>query len=227
MKKVFIAIGVIILVATAVLLAVMLSDGNLSTDETESLLTTDISAETLSAGFVEGEDTVIYVDNWLKITKIFEFDGRLAVMAENVSDTDVEYAVLTVKNSKGTYTFNISALLRGLKVVLLCNDAIGFDADEIYTGWQTDDILNFAKTPEMYEDKIAVSVSEGSIAVKNISGEDISSDILVYYKEKKDDFINGSMTNRIRISGLKASAQTFVNAESLSSDNCEIIFIQY
>ena len=47
--------------------------------------------------------TEINVDNWLKITKIFEYDGKLALIAENVSDTDVEYALLTVKEGQGLF----------------------------------------------------------------------------------------------------------------------------
>ena len=171
--------------------------------------------------------TEINVDNWLKITKIFEYDGRLALIAENVSDTDVEYALLTVKEGDSSHTFNISVMLRGAKVMLLCNEDEGYNPDKIYTGWTTDNIINFEKAPVMNEDKYEIQIFDGSISVKNVSGEDITSDIFIYYKEKYDDMLNGSITHRIRIAGLKADAQTYVKSNNIDKDNCQIIFTEY
>ena len=79
----------------------------------------------------------------------------------------------------------------------------------------------------MNEDKFEVSVADGSISVKNISGADITSDIYIYYKEKKDGMLDGNVTHRISISGLKADSKTFVKAEKLNENNCQIIFTQY
>lgn len=171
--------------------------------------------------------TEINVDNWLKITKIFEYDGKLALIAENVSDTDVEYALLTVKEGETSYTFNISVMLRGAKVMLICNEDVGYNPDKFYTGWKIDNIINFEKTPVMNADKYEVQILDGSISVKNVSGEDITSDIYIYYKEKNEDLLNGSITHRIRIAGLKADAQTYVKSNNIDKDNCQIIFTEY
>ena len=171
--------------------------------------------------------TEINVDNWLKITKIFEYDGKLALIAENVSDTDVEYALLTVKEGETSYTFNISVMLRGAKVMLICNEDVGYNPDKFYTGWKIDNIINFEKTPVMNEDKYEIQILDGSISVKNVSGEDITSDIYIYYKEKNEDLLNGSITHRIRIAGLKADAQTYVKSNNIDKDNCQIIFTEY
>ncbi len=148
-------------------------------------------------------------------------------MVKNVSDVDVEYALLTVKNRNNSFTFNISALLRETKVVLICNEAVGFDPHEIYTGWKTENVVKFKKTPVMNNDKLEICVTDGSISVKNISGNDITSDILIYYKQKQDNLLNGSVTHRIRISGLEAGAQTYLKADSLNENNCQIIFTEY
>ena len=172
-------------------------------------------------------ETEINVDSWLKITKIFEYDGRLALIAENVSNTDVEYALLTVKEGDTSYTFNISVLLRGTKVMLVCNEDVRYNPDKYYTGWKTDNIINFEKSPVMNEDKYKIQIMDGSISVKNVSGEDIISDIYIYYKEKNEDLLNGSITYRIRIAGLKAGAQTYVKSNNIDRDNYQIIFTEY
>jgi uncharacterized protein YpmS len=117
--------------------------------------------------------------------------------------------------------------LRETKVVLICNEDVGFNEEEIYTGWKTENVVNFEKTPVMNDDVLNVTITDGSISVKNISGNDITSDILIYYKDKQDDVLNGSVTRRVRISGLKAESQTYVKADGLNENNCQIIFTEY
>ena len=222
MKKIFIAAGLIIVFAIFIFTVAKLTDDNATTVVTD----TTNNDESITTHTHKSE-TDINVDGWLKITKIYEYDGRLAVVAENVSDVDVEYALLTVKTRNGSFSFNVSALLRGTKGILICNESVGFNPDEIYTGWQTENIVNFKKTPVMNNDKYEVSVTDGSISVKNVSGENITSDIFIYYKDKKDDMLNGSVTHRIRIPGLKADSQTYVNAPGLNEKNCQNIFTEY
>ena len=209
MKKTFIAIGLIILVVISVFAVTQLMDDKSTSTNVDEI------------------ETVVNIDGWLKITKIYEYNGRLAVIAENVSDVDVEYALLTVKSRNNSFTFNISVLLRETKALLICNEAVGFDSHEIYTGWKTENVVNFKKTPVMNNDKFEICVTDGSISIKNISGNDITSDILIYYKQKQDNLLNGSATHRIHISGLEAGAQTYVKANNLNKDNCQIIFTEY
>ena len=87
-----------------------------------------------------------------------------------MSDTSAEYAFLSVTDMKNVFTFNVSALLSGTKVVLLCNENAGYNPDAVYTGWKTENVLRFESAPSMNEDKFEVSVADGSISVKNISG---------------------------------------------------------
>ena len=209
MKKTFIAIGLIVLIVIS------------------AFVIADFTKDSPTNIHINENKTDINVDGWLKITKIYEYNGRLALVAENVSDVDVEYALLTVKNKNDSYTFNISALLRETKVVLICNEDVGFNEEEIYTGWKTENVVNFEKTPIMNDDVLDVTITDGSISVKNISGNDITSDIFIYYKDKQDDVLNGSVTRRVRISGLKAESQTYVKADGLNENNCQIIFTEY
>ena len=224
MKKFFITAGVIILLAISVFSAVMLINGNSPAEKPTIVANNETESRTV---YTQKPSTDINVDSWLKISEITEYKGRLAVVAENISADDVEYAVLTVKNGNETYSFNASVLLRNTKVMLICNENVGFDADAVYTLWKTDNILNFATPPSMNEDVLEINVQNGSVSVKNISDKDIDSDIFIYYKDKTDGILNGSITRRIRISGLDASAKTFVNTPELNEDNCIIVFTQY
>ena len=224
MKKNIVAVVLISLTAIVVFMTVMLKFGVLPSEEASTVAETEVESKT---AYIQKPSTDINVDSWLKISEITEYNGRLAVVAENISGTDVEYAVLTVKNGNETYSFNASVLLRNTKVMLMCNENVGFDADAVYTLWKTENILNFATPPSMNEDVLEISVLNGSVSVKNISGKDIDSDILICYKDNADGIPNGSVTRRIRLSGLAASAKTFVNAPELNENNCTIMFTQY
>lgn len=214
MKKRFIAIGLILLVAVSLSVVALLK---YSSDKKDLL--NDSTAVTF-----ENSQLGVTVDRWLKIIEIDEYYGRLAVVAENVSDEDVEYALLTVKTRNSTLTFNVSALLKGTKAVLLCNESVGCDPNEVYTAWQTENKVVFENPPVMNDDIIEVQVADGSISVKNVSGKDIESDILIYYKDKKDDMVNGSVTYKIRVDALKEGSQTFVKTPDLNENNCQIVF---
>ena len=183
MKKRFVAIGLLVLVAVSLLIAVVLKNCSNGKDTQNG---STVAYQNAQLG--------VTVDSCLRIIGIDEYYGRLAVIAENVSDSDIEFAVLTVKTKSETLTFNVSALLRGTKAVLLCNEEVGSNPGEVYTAWQTKDVVLFVEPPVMNDDKIEVKIANGSISVRNISGKDIDSDIYVFYKDKKDDLVNGSIT---------------------------------
>ena len=133
--------------------------------------------------------------------------------------------VLTICAPSATvFIVFVSALLSGTKAVILCNESVGSDPGEIYTAWQTKDKVVFENPPVMHDDKFEISVLDGSISLKNISGKDIKSDIYIYYKDKKDDLVNGSVTYKIRVDALKEGSQTFVKTPDLNENNCQIVF---
>lgn len=215
MKKRFVAIGLLVLVAVSLLIAVLVKN---CSDGKDTQNGSTVAYQNAQLG--------VTVDNCIRIIGIDEYYGRLAVIAENVSDSDIEYAVLSVKTKTETLTFNVSALLRGTKAVLLCNEDVGSNPGEVYTAWQTKDVLLFEKQPVMNDDKIEVKIANGSISVRNVSGEDIDYDIYVYYKDKKDDLVNGSITYKTRIEGIKADSLTYAKAPELDENNCQIIFTE-
>lgn len=215
MKKRIVAIALAVLVVISVVAVILVKKNS----DAKNPQTTTVAFQNAQLG--------VTVDSWLKIIEIDEYYGRLAIVAENVSDSDVEYALLSVKTKSGELTFNVSALLKGTKAVLLCNEDVGSNPGEVYTAWQTKDKIVFEKTPVMNDDKLEISVLDGSVSVKNISGKDIESDIYIYYKDKKDDLVNGSVTYKFRVDGIKADSQTYVKAPEINENNCMIIFTDY
>ena len=224
MKKIIIAAGLVILLAAVILTAVMLRGGKSPSEEASTAAGIETESKT---AYTQKPATDINVDSWLKISAITSYNGRLAVVAENISGTDVEFAILTVKNGNEEYSFNASALLRNTKVMLTCNEDVNFSPDAQYTLWNTENIVYFTSPPSLHKDTFETVVNKGSISVKNISGKDIDSDIFIYYKLINDDLPDGSITHRAKLEGLDALSETIIVPSAIENYNCRIMFIEY
>ncbi len=197
-----------------------------SAEATSEKETTELTIEKESYSIQESQ-ALFTVDNWLKIYSVFEYDGKIALIAENISEENVEFAVLTLKTDDAYLTFNISALFKGERAYLVCNENYSSDIAGRITSRKTDNRILYAEEKIIDENTLSVTVKNGAFSVKNISETDISSDIFIYYKEVVNNLPNGSVTHRLRISGLKAGALTYVKADGINTDNCRIIFTEY
>ena len=183
--------------------------------------------EAITEPDISKAQSLFTVDSWLKIYSIEKYNGNIALIAENISDKDVEFAVLTLKTTDAILTFNISALFSGTKAYLISETKYSGELKNNIISWKTDNRIDFAAKPDMNEDILAVKVENGSFSVKNITDSDITSDILVYYKEISNNLIDGSVTHRIRIKGLKSGALTYLRADGINNNNCKVIFTEY
>ena len=196
-----------------------------SAEATTEKETTELTIEKESYSIQETE-ALFTVDNWLKIYSVSEYDGKISLIAENISEDNVEYAVLTLKTDDAYLTFNISALFKGEKAYLVCNENYSSDIAGRITSRKTDNRILYAEEKIIDENTLSVTVKNGAFSVKNISETDISSDIFIYYKEIVNNLPNGSVTHRLRINGLKAGALSYVKADGINTDNCRIIFTE-
>lgn len=169
----------------------------------------------------------VLADGWLKIVSIGERSGKICVVVENISDKNVEYAVLTVSADSQKLSFNISALMAGQKAVLYCNEDHTYNADTYYVNWEIADKILYDGVPSVHNDIFKVTAEDGSVSVKNISGKDIEGDIAVYYKTLDNGVPVGNITHRIRLSGLPANSTSVINADFAEKDSIELVFIEY
>ena len=184
-------------------------------------------AETAAETDIPGVQSLFTVDSWLKIYSIEEYDGKIALIAENISDKDVEFAILYLKTKDSLLTFKISVLFSGTKAYLMSETNYSGDLKDRIISWKTENRVDFTVRPDLNEDVLTVKAQNGSFSIKNISATDISSDILIYYKKLNNNLIDGSITHRIRINGLQAGALTYLKADGINKDNCRVIFTEY
>lgn len=171
--------------------------------------------------------TGVTVQDTLKIISVGEADGVLTVLCENISEKSIKRAMMTVVSNGEKLTFSVNDLLKGKKALLFCEEKKGFDENAFYTNFTLENILTFDNEPSLREDELEITLTEDSVAVKNISGKDIDSAVYIYYKLKTDNIPNGNETRRIKLQSLKDGAVTYINAKGLSPETHEIIFADY
>ena len=80
----------------------------------------------------------------------------------------------------------------------------------------------------MHEDALQLDATDLTIKVTNVSGEDITGDIYVYYKTVANDMYMGGITYRAKIEGgLAAGASAECYAGHYTQKYSEILFVTY
>ena len=99
------------------------------------------------------------------------------------------------------------------------------DAPE-FTEFFTEAVALFDGNPGMCTDRIAIQCLDGVMNITNISGEDITEDIFVYYKNYIDGVYCGGITYRLRLTGgLKAGEIRQGSAAHVDRENSRIVFV--
>lgn len=175
----------------------------------------------------ENSQVGLIVDSWLKIISIGETDGVVSVVVRNISDADVQYALLTVNCGDNTLSFPMTTVLAGSTSVLKCDTPIEFDKKSSYYNWKVEEKTYFADELSVYPEVFEIMCCDKLITVKNISGNDITGDIFVYYKKIENGVFSEGTTYRVRINGLGINEKIQVDAEYFMSSDSKVMFVTY
>ena len=147
----------------------------------------------------------------------------MMVILENMGDQDLQLARINIEYSGFTAEFEVTNLPAGEKAVLLEKNRHGAMAEE-YENIQIKNLVHFPEPMSLQEDRIRIEGHEGTLNVTNISGEDISGDIYIYYKHSASDLLYGGITFRVAVrGGLKAGQSSQVIAGHYAPDTCRIL----
>ena len=185
--------------------------------------TTQLSTELPHGLRIEsiGSYTGIYVEDG---TNDIVSDVTMVLLSNEGEDTIV-YGELTIDDGSRILEFSFSTLPAGEKLVLLELNRQPYIPTDSYTPELNN--LALADAPlSLEEDKLSYHVVDNIINVTNISGEDITGDILIYYKNSGQDLLYGGITYRIRISGgLKADEIRQLLADHFLANGSRIMFV--
>lgn len=186
---------------------------------TEPTQTTEISTMPTVDAVIEDEDVVtlgqgLTIKHIGKYAGIFMEDGSNEVVSdimmmilENNAHQDLQLARFEVEYSDFTAEFEVTNLPKGERVVLLEKNRHAA-VDEKHTYIQEKNVVFFNEAMSLQEDRVEITGGDGYVEVKNISGEEISGEIFVYYKNSATDLLYGGITYRARVEGGLAAGET-------------------
>ena len=152
--------------------------------------------------------------------------GVLMVIVTNTGEEAIEYASITVSTAEGNANFSVSTLLPGTSVVLLEKTRMAYTGQEDVAQASADAVAVFQKPLSLHEDKLQMQILDGVINVINISGQDITGDIVIYYKNAAADLYYGGITYRVRIKGgIGADEIKQITEDHFSSSGSKIMFV--
>ena len=148
------------------------------------------------------------------------------IQVENRAELPLQYAEITLTSEEGESLFKLSTLNPGEKVMVLEANGKEFDKKEEFTQAVSENVAFFETTLNTCEDIFQIQGLDGGLNIKNISGEDVRDEIVIYFKDFKDGELMGGITYRGRIeNGLRAGEIQQMMSENFTQDHTKVMFV--
>lgn len=151
--------------------------------------------------------------------------GLLMIIVENTGTQDVQYAQIKMQIGNQTATFKMSTLPAGESIILLEQERMPYTEGTI-TWAAAEDVVLFPEPMSLRQDRIQLQALNGAINVTNISGEDITGDVVIYYKNYTYGQLYGGVTYRCVIrGGIKAGEMKQIHAQHYRPTVSRVMFV--
>ncbi len=199
------ALIVAVVVVTIILVNPSASDDStqpIATRPSYPLLMEDAEKVNINLGYgMYLEDVAKYTGMYMEDGSDEVITGVLMIMVKNTGPQDIQYAEIELPVGKKLATFTLTNLPVGDSVVLLEKNRMAYDAAAQYSTAIAKNVVPFKEPMGLCSDKIKVEGRNGVLKVTNISGEDITGDVIIYYKNSSVDMLYGGITYRVVIRG--------------------------
>lgn len=150
----------------------------------------------------------------------------MMIEVHNTGEHPIQYAKITVTGPAGDAVFTLTTLMPGQRIIVLEAGRKAYSETDVYTEARADNVAFFAESPSLQEDKVQIQPLEGGFNISNVSGEDITGQICVYFKDVSGDMLYGGITYLVRIDGLAAGEVKQVMSANFTEKNSRVMFIQ-
>ncbi len=152
----------------------------------------------------------------------------LALKVENTSDKDLQLVRIYVTTSEKELLFEITTLPAKSIVTVFEKNAQTLSENETITDFRGENRIDFESPISLHSNIFSISAPKGVINIRNISRNDISGNIYVYYKKKSTDgSYFGGITFRTKADGLKAGEFNQLPASHYDKEDSEVLFVDY
>lgn len=228
-KGLWLVFGAVAVVVLAVVLVLVLRGGDdeQPDDESKKYPVINGSASINVGSGLRIVDIGAYTGMYMEDGSNEVVSGVLMCIVTNEGDRAVELAQLQLHDGERDIPFTLTALQPGRSVVLLAQDKTAYDKNATYTATVAESVAFFATEPSLQADRLQIQGLDGGMNITNISKEDITGDVVVYYKNAASDgLLYGGITYRTRISGgIKAGELKQGMTEHFRVNGSEVLFV--
>lgn len=206
-----------------------------------------LQPEPVTAAFIEtplafdGVTLPVEIDDGVYLTSLTSADGKfvedgadedaenvLCAVFSNESGQTIEYMTAVVTINGKEYRFAVTTLPAGATVhALESNRRTAPETVRNLTA-EKEYLIRFTREISLHEDDLAYSITDGTITITNISGEDIPNDIVVYYKNMYATTYMGGITYRVRVTGGLQAGESFNGyAPHATANDTKIMFTEW
>ena len=150
-----------------------------------------------------------------------------AVTLENRGGDDIQLGRVTVAAEDGaSYSFEFTTLPAGESLSVLEVNGAAYDPAHGIIGAALDNVALFSQPMSLCGDVFELSLADGSIGVKNISGKAISGG-RVFYKSISGSALVGGITYMTTVPALDAGEEVTLSAGHFSLSGSRLMFATY
>lgn len=188
-----------------------------------------------------GKQFPALVSEDIEITKAFLYNGEFpedasfrpvsdvfAIKVKNLSQKDIQLVRLYVVTDQNEYFFEVTTLPSQKSVTVLEKNGQTILDDEKILETKEENKVFFENSISLNADKFQLAPLDKVINIKNISSENISSDVYVYFKrvDENGDYFGG-ITFRSNAGPMKADEFKQIPASHFMKENSEVLFVDY
>lgn len=229
-KKVIIAVITVVTLIAALLVGIGIANKNGQgerTGQTETTASSRLSLPyTLSNG-CEIAQIKSYSGPFVEDGSDEEKENVMAVVIKNTTGKHIQYMTFRLISGENEYLFKVTTLFDNSAVTVLESSGAAYTEDKIDRVELTQSVV-FSSAPTVHPQELEITVMDGLMNVKNISGEDIEGNTYVYYKLTDGDDWFGGITYRASVNGgLKNGEIRQIPANHFKKDTCKVVFTEY
>ena len=152
----------------------------------------------------------------------------MMMVVKNLSSDSIQYAEIHLPVGEETARFTVTALPAGGTAILLEQSRMQYREDGDYDLSKAEcvNLAGFDKELTLRENLLEIQCLDGALNVRNISGQDITGDIVICYKNYENGVYYGGIAYRIRIEGgLKADELRQLMLSHFHQPGSQLIFV--
>lgn len=154
-------------------------------------------------------------------------ENMLSATFVNEGEKTLQYAKIHVTVDGQVYTFEFSTLPQGKQVRAFDMGMQTAPESVEEMSAAAEYLVFFPEEPSTCADQLEVTMHDGYLTVKNISGQDIAGEISIFYKNVTGGIYMGGITYRVRINGLRAGETVNGYSSHASGTQSELMFVTY